>query len=226
VQFPGDLNGDGAPDLLLSEASNIGHDGAVYMVSAPSPDFIRGDANGDGRVEISDPVAVMGKLFLGNPTPLCQDGADADDDGVLSVTDLIYLLSHLFLGGLAPPAVSRIRQRPNRRSTRPQAFLIPHGRSLQALRRRCRMSPRSICERRRAGCEERGRGDLAEPIVEAERQSRRPPPPQSGGRFVLQWRLTLRIEQPRQVLPRVAPRRTGSTSGLGTYDGGSSALPA
>src|SRR5258705_6267087 len=40
------------------------------------------------------------------------------------------------------------------------------------------MSAEPICERRRAGCEERGRGDLTESIVEAERQRRRPPPPQ------------------------------------------------
>ncbi|MGH9362508.1 MAG: hypothetical protein ACRD2T_11380, partial [Thermoanaerobaculia bacterium] len=102
-QIPGDLNGDGAGDLVLSEASNAGYAGAVYLVFGPSADFIRGDANRDGRVDITDAVAVVRKLFLGDPSVLCEDGADADDDGVLSITDTIYLVTHLFLGGLAPP---------------------------------------------------------------------------------------------------------------------------
>src|SRR5262245_48213860 len=42
------------------------------------------------------------------------------------------------------------------------------------------MSVELICERRRGGCAKRARGDLTESIVEGERQSRRPTPPQSG----------------------------------------------
>ena len=57
--------------------------------------------------------------------------------------------------------------------------------SQRAVRAPNRMSPNPICERRRDGCAKRGRGDLTESIVEAERQSSRPTPPQSGRRFIL-----------------------------------------
>jgi hypothetical protein len=64
--------------------------------------FIRGDANGDGTVDLSDPVAVLGYLFLGG-TLECQDSADADDSGGIDLTDPIFLLGALFLGSATIP---------------------------------------------------------------------------------------------------------------------------
>jgi hypothetical protein len=66
--------------------------------------FRRGDANADGTINISDPIAALGYLFLGNPRSLvCQRSADTDDSGAVNITDAVYLLQHLFLGGAAPP---------------------------------------------------------------------------------------------------------------------------
>jgi hypothetical protein len=67
--------------------------------------FVRGDANLDGRFDISDAVATMGVLFLGQPRPGCDDAMDANDDGRLDISDGIYSLSFLFTGGPAvkPP---------------------------------------------------------------------------------------------------------------------------
>jgi hypothetical protein len=69
----------------------------------PGPGFIRGDANADGKVDISDGVSILGYLFLGGSPPQCLDAADADDSGELVITDAIYVLNHLFVGGPAPP---------------------------------------------------------------------------------------------------------------------------
>jgi hypothetical protein len=75
----------------------------------PDPDggsgteFRRGDANADGKVDISDGVFILGYLFLGGSPPQCLDAADADDSGEIVITDAIYVLNHLFVGGLAPP---------------------------------------------------------------------------------------------------------------------------
>ena len=63
--------------------------------------FVRGDANGDGSVNLSDPITILGYLFLGGALD-CLDAGDADDDGKLSITDAIVLLNHLFRGGLPP----------------------------------------------------------------------------------------------------------------------------
>ncbi len=65
--------------------------------------FVRGDFNIDGRFDISDAVAVLGYLFLGDRPSDCHDAADVDDDGQLQVTDAIYSLAHLFQGGESPP---------------------------------------------------------------------------------------------------------------------------
>jgi hypothetical protein len=65
--------------------------------------FLRGDANRDGKVDLSDAVAALGFLFLGTGEPACLDAADADDSGVVEITDAIYLLGALFLGTKSVP---------------------------------------------------------------------------------------------------------------------------
>jgi endonuclease/exonuclease/phosphatase family metal-dependent hydrolase len=62
--------------------------------------FRRGDADGDGRRDAADALAVLAHLFQGTPVP-CADAADVDDDGRLDLTDAIALLS--FLHGRGPP---------------------------------------------------------------------------------------------------------------------------
>jgi hypothetical protein len=67
--------------------------------------FRRGDTTADGRLDITDAVALLGHLFLGAPGALaCRRSADADDSGRLEITDAIHLLGFLFLGGPPPPA--------------------------------------------------------------------------------------------------------------------------
>jgi hypothetical protein len=68
--------------------------------------FQRGDANGDGAVDISDPQATFNFLFLGHDQLPCLDAADADDNGSLNITDPIRTLYHLFLGAPGLPAPS------------------------------------------------------------------------------------------------------------------------
>lgn len=63
----------------------------------------RGDATGEGTLDISDPVAILRYLFDGTVELRCLDAADADSSRVLEVTDAVYLLQFLFLGGIAPP---------------------------------------------------------------------------------------------------------------------------
>jgi len=67
--------------------------------------FIRGDANSDQKVDISDAIHVLDFLFLGGPSPRCLDSADADDTGVIDITDAVVVLSTLYAGSasIAPP---------------------------------------------------------------------------------------------------------------------------
>ena len=69
-----------------------------------APRFIRGDANEDGSVDLSDAVSILIQLFLGGVATTCDDADDANDDGESNISDAISLLGFLFLGGAAPPA--------------------------------------------------------------------------------------------------------------------------
>jgi hypothetical protein len=69
----------------------------------PSP-FIRGDANSDRQVDISDAVKVLLHLFGGIGTPTCLDALDVDDNARVELTDAVYLLGFLFQARPAPPA--------------------------------------------------------------------------------------------------------------------------
>lgn len=93
------------------DSSDLSFDAALVASVGPAtsscePTFRRGDADGDGQLNITDAVLTLGFLFLGTRTPSCLDAADADDDGHVMLTDAVYLLSYLFNAGppLPPPA--------------------------------------------------------------------------------------------------------------------------
>ncbi|MEM7165288.1 MAG: hypothetical protein AAF581_07485 [Planctomycetota bacterium] len=67
----------------------------VISLCSTAPQFIRGDVNADGVVNIADPIAQLGAVFLGAPLP-CQDSLDANDDGTANVADPIFVLAYLF----------------------------------------------------------------------------------------------------------------------------------
>ena len=65
---------------------------------------MRGDANGDNRMDLADPIFAIGFLFLGRRSPECLDAMDANDDGKADLADPIRMLGFIFLGRAAPPA--------------------------------------------------------------------------------------------------------------------------
>ncbi|MDE0960172.1 MAG: hypothetical protein OSB09_05270, partial [Planctomycetota bacterium] len=81
-----DTDGDGTPD-----------DCEV------ADDFIRGNANNDGNVDLGDGILILGYLFSSAAIP-CLDAADCDDNGQVDITDAIYLFTYQFAGGSAPLA--------------------------------------------------------------------------------------------------------------------------
>jgi hypothetical protein len=83
--------------------------GCALLVLATSParacpmQFQRGDADSSGTLEITDPIKILGFLFLGTEEPSCLATADVNDDDVVNVSDPIHLLGFLFLGTPPPP---------------------------------------------------------------------------------------------------------------------------
>jgi hypothetical protein len=70
----------------------------------PADEFLRGDSNSSGTVDISDAIFTLGCLFGGGGCPACYDAADANDSGTADISDAVFTLSHLFSGGAPPPA--------------------------------------------------------------------------------------------------------------------------
>jgi hypothetical protein len=63
-----------------------------------APLFLRGDADGDGKVGLEDPILLLGHLYRGGTAPTCPDAADADDSGLIDLADPVAILRSLFLG--------------------------------------------------------------------------------------------------------------------------------
>jgi hypothetical protein len=79
----------------------------IETIEARAAFFRRGDASGDGAVDISDAVFLLFHLFGQGIPPSCLDAADSNDDGAVDLSDVMSLLAALFLDGpaLPPPAV-------------------------------------------------------------------------------------------------------------------------
>ena len=76
----------------------------IVVEAGTTPLFVRGDANADGGVNLSDGIFVLRYLFSGDelPEPECVKSADVDDSGTLVISDAVYLLNYLFGRGAAP----------------------------------------------------------------------------------------------------------------------------
>lgn len=77
--------------------------------AGPIEMFSRGDTNGDGGMDITDPIRLLNALFRGG-TIACDDAADVNDDGEVDISDPITILLALFRHGhsVPYPAVGRI----------------------------------------------------------------------------------------------------------------------
>lgn len=64
--------------------------------------YVCGDANNDGGVNISDAVYLINLVFRGgpDPDPLCQ--GDSNGDGGVNISDAVYLINLVFRGGNPP----------------------------------------------------------------------------------------------------------------------------
>lgn len=97
-----DVDGDGALDAVVLEP-----EGTQILYGNPvaeAGEFRRGDADGDGRVNLTDAVSTLLWLFAGAGGLSCLDAADANHDGAINLTDAVATLGYLFLGGTPPPA--------------------------------------------------------------------------------------------------------------------------
>lgn len=92
----------------LVRATVVTEDGRDHQPTffAGSGAFVRGDANDDAQIDISDTVFVLNYLFVSGDAPPCLDAADLNNDGGVDISDTVYLLNFLFISGPAIPTPS------------------------------------------------------------------------------------------------------------------------
>lgn len=92
------------PNEVITDATLIVTDTAPGHVRfVPRERFMRGDANDDGSVDISDVLELLDDIFEGDVLA-CGDASDANDDDSVNIADAVHLLDYLFIGSVAIPA--------------------------------------------------------------------------------------------------------------------------
>lgn len=88
----------GDPSSPKDPDGTIADIGACYFAQGP----IRGDANGDGVVNVADVVYLVNYLYRGGDPPIPMEAGDANCDGIVNVADVVYLVNYLYRGGDPP----------------------------------------------------------------------------------------------------------------------------
>jgi hypothetical protein len=107
IEYRDGLQGSGQPvaNVLMVRGSPLVP--CLQPLDVPirleNPDFVRGDANFDGVLDISDAVKLLHSQFTDGATLRCDDAGDANDDGEIDISDPIHILGYLFGEGPPPP---------------------------------------------------------------------------------------------------------------------------
>jgi len=100
-----DTNGayEGREGVALAEIEVV-----ARVAGEPFARFVRGDANCDTLVHLTDAVVILRRLFQGGAALCCRAAADVDEDRNIALTDAVFILNFLFRAGAEPPEPSRV----------------------------------------------------------------------------------------------------------------------
>jgi CubicO group peptidase (beta-lactamase class C family) len=65
-------------------------------------DYLCGDPNAGGDIDIDDAVLLIAYIFSGSPDPVPYGSGDADCSGAIDIDDVVYLINFIFAGGNSP----------------------------------------------------------------------------------------------------------------------------
>lgn len=107
LNFEDNLNGDPGTNVV-SSAGGISYaavtvDSALTLTPYEGSQFIRGDVDQNGSLDLADGIGVLQFLFL-NTATTCYSSLDADDTGNVSISDAVRVLCAVFCPGAPAPA--------------------------------------------------------------------------------------------------------------------------
>jgi hypothetical protein len=73
-----------------------------FIDSQTKGNFVRGDVDGGGTINITDALSLLNFLFRNGTRPLCAKAADADDSGRLDILDAIRIIGAIVGRGTLP----------------------------------------------------------------------------------------------------------------------------
>ena len=75
----------------------------VGMYADVSAEYVCGDANEDGIINVGDVVYLVSYLYKGGPPPVPNECVgDVNNDEIVNLGDVVYLISYLYKGGPVP----------------------------------------------------------------------------------------------------------------------------
>ena len=89
-------NQDGSYRIAISVVAADLQTAACYIITtkAPAPQFLPGDVNNDGSVNISDVTALIDILLASN-SDISNPAADVNNDGSVNISDVTALIDML-----------------------------------------------------------------------------------------------------------------------------------
>ncbi len=85
-----------------AEGQLSGYSDYVRVVVGNPQEYICGDVNGDGLLDVSDAGYLLQHILCGGTEPSYYGQSEVDDCENINISDVAYLLSYLYYGGPAP----------------------------------------------------------------------------------------------------------------------------
>ena len=85
-----------------SSSADFGHGPGFWPASGSGSEFVCGDANGSGYVDIDDIVFIVSYIFAGGPAPEPLEVGNANCLESVDIDDIVYLVNYVFGGGSEP----------------------------------------------------------------------------------------------------------------------------